>query len=138
MPDSQPHTVRQSPLLDLEGAVEADPPDAGVAAHYGSIAAEQRRLVAAVERVEHGQAARGVEGGQAGGESRGPADGEERCPVFGETAEPDQVELGGVGHQSGEGNRLRDSVFHRNQLGAGPCQGEHRVSVHPGVLDVRQ
>ena len=46
MSDSQPHTVRQSPLLDLEGAVEADPPDAGVAAHYGSIAAEQRRLVA--------------------------------------------------------------------------------------------
>ena len=46
MPDSHPHTVRQSPFLDLEGAVEADPPDAGVAAHYGSIAAEQRRLVA--------------------------------------------------------------------------------------------
>lgn len=35
-----------SPLLDLDGAVEADPPDAGVAAHYGSIAAEQRRLIA--------------------------------------------------------------------------------------------
>ena len=46
MSDAHPHTVRQSPLLDLEGAVEADPPDAGVAAHYGSIAAEQRRLVA--------------------------------------------------------------------------------------------
>jgi tRNA-modifying protein YgfZ len=36
----------RSPLLDLEGAVEADPPDVGVAAHYGSLAAEQRRLVA--------------------------------------------------------------------------------------------
>ncbi len=38
-----PDTYR-SPLLDLAGAVEADPPDAGVAAHYGSIAGEQRRL----------------------------------------------------------------------------------------------
>ncbi|TXL62276.1 CAF17-like 4Fe-4S cluster assembly/insertion protein YgfZ [Aeromicrobium terrae] len=36
----------RSPLLDLAGAVEADPPDAGVAAHYGSIVPEQRRLVA--------------------------------------------------------------------------------------------
>ena len=36
----------RSPLLDLHGAVEADPPDAGVAAHYGSIAGEQRRLEA--------------------------------------------------------------------------------------------
>ena len=36
----------RSPLLDLDGAVEADPPDAGVAAHYGSIAGEQRTLVA--------------------------------------------------------------------------------------------
>jgi tRNA-modifying protein YgfZ len=36
----------RSPLLDDDGAVEADPPDAGVAAHYGSIAAEQRRLEA--------------------------------------------------------------------------------------------
>jgi folate-binding protein YgfZ len=35
----------RSPLLDLDGAVEADPPDAGVAAHYGSLAGEQRRLV---------------------------------------------------------------------------------------------
>jgi len=35
----------RSPLLDLHGAVEADPPDSGVAAHYGSIAGEQRRLV---------------------------------------------------------------------------------------------
>jgi folate-binding protein YgfZ len=36
----------RSPLLDLHGAVEADSPDSGVAAHYGSIAGEQRRLVA--------------------------------------------------------------------------------------------
>jgi folate-binding protein YgfZ len=36
----------RSPLLDLHGAVEADPPDAGVAAHYGAIAAEQRALLA--------------------------------------------------------------------------------------------
>ena len=36
----------RSALLDHPGAVEADPPDAGVAAHYGSIAAEQRRLEA--------------------------------------------------------------------------------------------
>ncbi len=35
-----------SPLLDLPGAVEADRPDAGVAAHYGAIVAEQRRLEA--------------------------------------------------------------------------------------------
>ena len=41
MPDAY-----RSPLLDLHGAVEADPPDAGVAAHYGSLAGEQRRLVA--------------------------------------------------------------------------------------------
>jgi tRNA-modifying protein YgfZ len=36
----------RSPLLALDGAVEGDPPDAGVAAHYGSIAVEQRRLEA--------------------------------------------------------------------------------------------
>lgn len=41
--------VRRSPLLDLPGAVEADPPDAGIAAHYGALVAEQRRLVAAEE-----------------------------------------------------------------------------------------
>lgn len=35
---------RRSPLLDLDGAVEADPPDAGVAAHYGELTTEQRRL----------------------------------------------------------------------------------------------
>lgn len=34
-----------SPLLNLPGAVEADAPDSGVAAHYGSIAPEQRRLI---------------------------------------------------------------------------------------------
>lgn len=32
--------------LALDGAVEADPPDTGIAAHYGSLAAEQRRLIA--------------------------------------------------------------------------------------------
>ena len=42
MPDS-----RRSPLLDLiHGAVEADAPDSGVAAHYGAISAEQRSLLA--------------------------------------------------------------------------------------------
>jgi folate-binding protein YgfZ len=35
---------RRSPLLDLEGAVEADRPDHGVAAHYGELTVEQRRL----------------------------------------------------------------------------------------------
>ena len=35
-----------SPLLSLPGAVEGEGPDAGVAAHYGAIVAEQRRLVA--------------------------------------------------------------------------------------------
>ena len=38
-----------SPLLSRPGAVPADPPDAGVAAHYGDPYAEQRRL-------EHGAA----------------------------------------------------------------------------------
>ncbi|MGI8613913.1 MAG: folate-binding protein, partial [Nocardioidaceae bacterium] len=33
-----------SPLLSLSGAVQADGPDAGVAAHYGNPVAEQRRL----------------------------------------------------------------------------------------------
>ena len=36
----------RSPLLDLPGAVEAPAPDTGVAAHYGSLYAEQRRLAA--------------------------------------------------------------------------------------------
>ncbi|EFQ83190.1 glycine cleavage T-protein [Aeromicrobium marinum DSM 15272] len=39
-------TERRSPLLDLPGAVAADAPDAAVAAHYGSIVAEQRTLLA--------------------------------------------------------------------------------------------
>ncbi|VXB57641.1 folate-binding protein YgfZ [Aeromicrobium sp. 9AM] len=34
-----------SPLLDLHGAVGGDAPDQAVAAHYGAISAEQRRLV---------------------------------------------------------------------------------------------
>jgi len=33
-----------SSLLQIDGAVEADPPDAGVAAHYGSNTREQRRF----------------------------------------------------------------------------------------------
>jgi hypothetical protein len=37
--------VKRSPLLDVDGAVEADAPDAGVAAHYGHPMHEQRRLV---------------------------------------------------------------------------------------------
>ncbi|HET7328891.1 MAG TPA: folate-binding protein [Nocardioidaceae bacterium] len=36
----------RSPLLDLPDAVEADAPDSGVAAHYGSPFAEQKRLEA--------------------------------------------------------------------------------------------
>ncbi|MGH3358766.1 MAG: YgfZ/GcvT domain-containing protein [Nocardioidaceae bacterium] len=35
-----------SPLLQLDGAVEADPPDAGIAAHYGSFNAEHRAFEA--------------------------------------------------------------------------------------------
>ena len=35
-----------SPLLRIHGAVEADAPDAGVAAHYGATVTEQRKLVA--------------------------------------------------------------------------------------------
>lgn len=38
--------VRTNPLLSLHGAVPGDAPDGGVAAHYGAISAEQRRLVA--------------------------------------------------------------------------------------------
>ncbi len=37
--------MKRSPLLDVDGAVEADAPDAGVAAHYGHPMHEQRRLV---------------------------------------------------------------------------------------------
>ncbi len=46
-----------SPLLALPGAVEADPPDAGVAAHYGEPFHEQRRLAeqaAVVDRSNRG------------------------------------------------------------------------------------
>jgi folate-binding protein YgfZ len=39
-------TTYRSPLLGRPGAVEADPPDAGVAAHYGDPFREQRALVA--------------------------------------------------------------------------------------------
>ncbi|MGZ5487471.1 MAG: folate-binding protein, partial [Candidatus Aminicenantales bacterium] len=35
-----------SPLLSRPGAVPADPPDAGVAGHYGDPYAEQRALAA--------------------------------------------------------------------------------------------
>ena len=38
--------MTSSPLLSRPGAVEADAPDAGVAAHYGTIAHEQRALIA--------------------------------------------------------------------------------------------
>jgi folate-binding protein YgfZ len=38
--------VSDSPLLALHGAVAGDAPDGGVAAHYGAITAEQRRLIA--------------------------------------------------------------------------------------------
>jgi folate-binding protein YgfZ len=38
--------VSDSPLLALPGAVPGDAPDGAVAAHYGAITAEQRRLVA--------------------------------------------------------------------------------------------
>ncbi|RQN09633.1 folate-binding protein [Aeromicrobium camelliae] len=43
---SSPVSEYRSPLLALPGAVEGDAPDTGVAAHYGSIVAEQRRLIA--------------------------------------------------------------------------------------------
>ena len=41
-----------SPLLSRPGAVEADPPDAGVAAHYGDPFREQRALVAGAASVD--------------------------------------------------------------------------------------
>ncbi len=46
VPGGPTPTVRRSALLDVEGAVEADAPDSGVAAHYGSLAGEQRRFEA--------------------------------------------------------------------------------------------
>jgi tRNA-modifying protein YgfZ len=42
----------RSPLLDLPGAVEANGPDAGVAAHYGDPMIEQRRLEAGAAVVD--------------------------------------------------------------------------------------
>jgi folate-binding protein YgfZ len=42
----------RSPLLAWQGAVEAEGVDAGVAAHYGSISAEQRKLVRGVGFVD--------------------------------------------------------------------------------------
>lgn len=42
----------RSPLLDRPGAVEAAPPDAGVAAHYGDPLREQRRLAAGESAVD--------------------------------------------------------------------------------------
>ena len=41
-----------SPLLDRPGAVAADPPDSGVAAHYGDPYREQRRLAAGAAEVD--------------------------------------------------------------------------------------
>lgn len=41
-----------SPLLAMPGAVPADPPDAGVAAHYGDLFAEQRALAEAAGLVD--------------------------------------------------------------------------------------
>ena len=41
-----------SPLLGRPGAVPADPPDAGVAAHYGDPYREQRRLAAGLAEVD--------------------------------------------------------------------------------------
>ncbi len=45
-------SVSRSPLLDLPGAVPADPPDEGVAAHYGNPHAEQRALAAGTGYVD--------------------------------------------------------------------------------------
>jgi folate-binding protein YgfZ len=44
--------VRTSPLLELPGAVAADPPDAGVAWHYGDPSREQRALLEACGLVD--------------------------------------------------------------------------------------
>jgi tRNA-modifying protein YgfZ len=45
-------TTYRSPLLDLSGGVEAEGPDAGVAAHYGDPMIEQRRLEAGAAVVD--------------------------------------------------------------------------------------
>ncbi|MGH3320426.1 MAG: YgfZ/GcvT domain-containing protein [Streptosporangiaceae bacterium] len=42
----------ESPLLDVHGAVPADPPDAGVAAHYGDPMREQRALADGIGLVD--------------------------------------------------------------------------------------
>jgi hypothetical protein len=44
--------TEKSPLLSRPGAVEADPPDAGVAAHYGDPLREQRALLAGEASVD--------------------------------------------------------------------------------------
>ncbi|HMA46691.1 MAG TPA: folate-binding protein, partial [Frankiaceae bacterium] len=44
----------RSPLLDLPGAVPGDPPDAGVAAHYGDPLREQRAPALLVDRSHRG------------------------------------------------------------------------------------
>jgi len=44
--------IRRSPLLALPGAVAGDPPDAGVAAHYGQPLPEQRALAAGAAVVD--------------------------------------------------------------------------------------
>ena len=41
-----------SPLLDTPGAVAAEAPDAGVAAHYGDPYAEQRALAAGTGMID--------------------------------------------------------------------------------------
>lgn len=46
MPELVGTSARTSPLLAQPGAVEADAPDQGVAAHYGSLHTEQRSLLA--------------------------------------------------------------------------------------------
>ncbi|MEX2288753.1 MAG: folate-binding protein [Mycobacteriales bacterium] len=51
-PASRLRTNVTSPLLARPGAVPADPPDAGVAAHYGDPYAEQRRLATGQARVD--------------------------------------------------------------------------------------
>ncbi|MCW2747871.1 MAG: folate-binding protein YgfZ, partial [Nocardioidaceae bacterium] len=49
---SSPVSSYRSPLLDRPGAVEADAPDGGVAAHYGAISPEQLKLLAGTAFVD--------------------------------------------------------------------------------------
>ncbi len=51
-PPASPPAERVSPLLARPGAVPADPPDRGVAAHYGDPYREQRRLEAGAAQVD--------------------------------------------------------------------------------------